>query len=125
MYSKEDTVKVFLEPDSKVAYISSFVLKCLLGKKADPSIPGGPQGTNSVHLAASRPTTQVTDCIDKNSCLNFALIDISGTMHGLIYLYANYFKSVEYIKFDILGGQHNKNTIEYSNFTRKEPTACT
>ena len=43
MYGKEDTVK------------------CLLSYKADPSLPGGPQATNSVHLAASRPTSTVRD----------------------------------------------------------------
>ena len=43
MYGKEDTVK------------------CLLSYKADPSLPGGPQATNSVHLAASRPTSTVGD----------------------------------------------------------------
>ena len=32
----------------------SFVLK------ADPSLPGGPLSTNSVHLAASRPTSTVS-----------------------------------------------------------------
>ncbi|XP_023333094.1 serine/threonine-protein phosphatase 6 regulatory ankyrin repeat subunit C [Eurytemora carolleeae] len=45
MYSREETIKV------------------LLLKKADPSIPGGPQEQNSVHLAASRPTSQATNIL--------------------------------------------------------------
>lgn len=45
MYGKEDTVK------------------CLLSYKADPSAPGGPQATNSVHLAASRPTSTAVNIL--------------------------------------------------------------
>ena len=45
MYGKEDTVK------------------CLLSYKADPSIPGGPQATNSAHLAASRPTSTAVNIL--------------------------------------------------------------
>ena len=56
MYGREETVR------------------CLLAHKADPAAPGGPAATNSVHLAASRPTSTVLRCT-----VHCAAVAVSGS----------------------------------------------